>query len=323
MPKRKTTEEFIADARKVHGDKYDYSKVEYINSTTKVCIVCPKHGEFWQRPNDHLRGHGCDECANNKPLTTETFILKARDVFGDFYNYDSVEYVSAYIPVKIKCPIHGYFHQAPYRHLYGCGCKKCANDANKHLVQGVGINDMIDGKKLRCYRVWIGMLSRGYNSHFKENNPTYTKCYVCEEWHTLSRFNEWFEDPVNGYQEGYDLDKDILVKGNKVYSPETCCFVPHEINSLILKNDKSRGKYPIGVRKIDNLYIARISLSTTNKQYNRKYIGSFSTPETAFLAYKKAKEHYVKELAEKYFKEGKITERVYNALLNYQVEITD
>ena len=162
------------------------------------------------------------------------------------------------------------------------------------------------------------MLQRCYSEDYQQKEPTYVGCTVCDEWLTLSNFKKFIDNLDNGYQEGYQLDKDILIKGNKIYSPETCCFVPREINSLLLNKKLHRGNMPVGVEQRGKRFGAYC-----NNNGRRFHLGSFSTPEAAFLAYKKAKEQYVKELAEKYYKEGKITERVYNALLNYRVEITD
>ena len=131
MSRRLTTEEFIEKARKIHGDKYDYSKVNYIDSHTKVCIVCPEHGEFWQIPNEHLKSIGCPMCGmkikkEKLTLTTEEFIEKARKIHGDKYDYSKVEYVNTRTKVCIICPEHGEFWQKPMNHLMGNGCKKCA-----------------------------------------------------------------------------------------------------------------------------------------------------------------------------------------------------
>lgn len=124
------TDSFIKKAYKVHGNKYDYSKVNYINNHTKVCIICPEHGEFWQTPNDHLDNHGCIKCRDvniSKTLsdTTNIFIEKARKTHGDKYDYSKVEYKGGDIKVCIICPIHGEFWQTPHAHLRGDGCKKC------------------------------------------------------------------------------------------------------------------------------------------------------------------------------------------------------
>lgn len=122
------TEKFIEKAKKIHGDKYDYSKVNYINNRTKVCIICPKHGEFEQTPSDHLSGCGCPKC---NMYTTEYFVKVAKKTHGDKYNYDKVVYKKFDIPVIITCPIHGDFLQKPGVHLMGSGCPKCAIDKIK------------------------------------------------------------------------------------------------------------------------------------------------------------------------------------------------
>ena len=127
-----TREEFIKKAKEVHGDKYDYSKVEYINNKTKVCIICPEHGEFWQQPGAHLLGSGCKKCGDmstgnkNKKVATETYIQKAKEVHGDFYDYSNTEYNGPKNKVTIYCKKHhNYFNILPYNHLNGQGCPKC------------------------------------------------------------------------------------------------------------------------------------------------------------------------------------------------------
>lgn len=125
MSKKKTTEEFIKEAKEKHGNKYDYSKVEYINNHTKVCIICPEHGEFWQFPQDHLKGRGCICCAGVKKLTTSDFIEQAKKIHGDKYDYSKVIYKGYEIPVCIICPEHGEFWQTPHTHLSNHACPKC------------------------------------------------------------------------------------------------------------------------------------------------------------------------------------------------------
>ena len=129
-----TTEDFITKAKEVHGDKYDYSNVEYVNTNVKVCIICPEHGEFCQSPHGHLRGRGCPKCGANKSCksktsTTEIFIEKARKIHGDKYDYSKVNYINNHTKVCIVCPEHGEFWQSPHGHLRGRGCPKCG--ANK------------------------------------------------------------------------------------------------------------------------------------------------------------------------------------------------
>ena len=126
--KRLTTEEFITRAREVHGYKYDYSLVEYVNSRSKIRIICPEHDVFEQLANNHLvLKRGCPQCAiERRKLTTKEFIRYAREVHGDHYDYSLVEYKNAYTSVKIICPEHGVFEQHPYMHKQGNGCPQCA-----------------------------------------------------------------------------------------------------------------------------------------------------------------------------------------------------
>lgn len=323
-PKSKlTTEQFVAKAKAIHGDKYDYSKVDYVNNHSKVCIICHEHGEFWQTPKEHLRGSGCIQCGRERmgfkqTLSQEEFIQKAMSVHGDKYDYSKVEYVNATTPVSIICPRHGVFKQKAYGHLWGYGCPSCANESHRKLVYGVGIKD-VTCSNTKYYTLWKTVLRRCYWEESFKKSPSYRGCSVCDEWLTLSNFKAWFENPKNGYREGYHLDKDVLVKGNRVYSPETCCFLPIELNSLFTSRKYERGEYPIGVTKKNNKF--QVRLSTHTNPYG--YLGVYDTPEEAFAVYKSAKEQYIKELAKKYFREGKITERVYDALMKYEVEITD
>src|SRR5574344_2429224 len=114
MYKKKTSDTFVLQSRNVHGDKYDYSKVEYVNSSTKVCIICPEHGEFWQQAGSHLIGRGCPECSRirtteRKRMTKEQFVEKAIELHGELYDYSKVEYKGNKIPVCIVCHTHGEF----------------------------------------------------------------------------------------------------------------------------------------------------------------------------------------------------------------------
>jgi hypothetical protein len=117
-----TTEEFIEKAKKVHGDKYDYSKVEYTHSKEKVCIICPKHGEFWQNSHNHLQGQTCPKCCNHYQYTNEEWIDRLNTIHNNFYNYgeiDDKKYIS------IICPLHGEFKQSLHNHFIGQGCPEC------------------------------------------------------------------------------------------------------------------------------------------------------------------------------------------------------
>lgn len=249
--------------------------------------------------------------------TTEQFILESKAIYGEgAFDYSKVEYKNSTTPVELTCNCGHVIHSLPLNHLRGYGCHICAHEKQKHLVYGIGVNDMTNTRDSLATLRWRGMLERCYCPKTQSKHPTYDQCTVCDEWLYLSNFTRWFHNPDNGYRMGYSLDKDILVKGNKVYGPNTCCFVPQEINGLIkgyLKRD-----LPPGVHLKNGRYS-----SVIRRLHKLSHLGIYDTPEAAFLVYKEAKEQYVKELAEKYYKEGKITERVYNALLNYRVEITD
>ncbi len=123
--KSSNTKKFNESAIKLHGDKYDYSKVDYINCDAKVIIVCNEHGDFAQAPTSHLMGRGCPKCGLIKS-SSDDFILKATAKHGDKYDYSAVKYTDCRIEIDIICKIHGMFSQTPNCHLSGCGCQKCA-----------------------------------------------------------------------------------------------------------------------------------------------------------------------------------------------------
>ena len=124
-----STEEFIKKAKAIYGDTYDYSKVDYKGNKENVCIICPKHGEWWMSPNNHLRGHRCPGCFGTPKYSNEKFIEKARKVHGDKYDYSKVEYDGNKKKVCIICPKHGEFWQCAQTHMQGSGCPKCTHTA--------------------------------------------------------------------------------------------------------------------------------------------------------------------------------------------------
>lgn len=133
--KQHTTEIFIKNAKSVHGNKYDYSLVDYKNGRTKVKIICKKHGIFEQTPEAHYYdGDGCSECSGNKKMTTDTFIKKSLLIHGNKYDYNSVLYVNNRTKVNIKCDEHGYFMQSPDHHLVGGGCPYCKNSIGENFI---------------------------------------------------------------------------------------------------------------------------------------------------------------------------------------------
>jgi len=169
---------------------------------------------------------------------------------------------------------------------------------------------------------WWHMLQRCYDKTTQEKQPTYIGCTVCEEWHNYQNFANWYDE--NYYEvdnQKMEIDKDILIKGNKVYSPETCVFVPKKINILFTKRSLSRGEFPIGVQLHSLNCKNKYGASCSNGTGKGVYLGLYLTPELAFEAYKIYKENLIRTLAEKYY--GLIPEKLYNALMQYKVEITD
>ena len=157
LKRRKTTEQFIEEARKIHGDRYDYSKVEYITDKDPVIIICPIHGEFTQTPVKHLSGHGCHKCAGRE-WTVQDFIIEARKIHGDKYDYSKVEFEKGHKNSKkltIICPKHGEFQQEAWSHLgLKCGCPKCNESKGEKLVSNI-----------------LKSLNINYNSQYRIKNP--------------------------------------------------------------------------------------------------------------------------------------------------------
>ena len=180
-------------------------------------------------------------------------------------------------------------------------------------------------KNTKCYDVWHDMLKRCYDDKLHKKRPTYINCKVCEEWLCFQNFAEWYDN--NYYEvdnEKMCLDKDILNKGNKIYSPDNCVFVPNNINILFTKRGNKRGEYPIGVHynKRDKKFQASFSIYDFEENKSKtKYLGSYDTPQKAFKVYKEFKEQYIKEVAEYY--KNLIPRKLYDTLYNYKVEITD
>lgn len=183
---------------------------------------------------------------------------------------------------------------------------------------GDGKYNFVDYKTI--YRRWIGMMKRCYLQEIQELHPTYIGCTVCDEWHNFQNYAKWYEENIWVCDEKLEVDKDILVKGNKVYSPEMCILTTKYINTLFTKSNNMRGDTPIGVIKSSNTtYMAR--LSKNNKGVN---LGTYKDTTEAFNAYKIGKESYIKQIADEYkSRYPDFPKRLYDAMYNYEVEITD
>jgi hypothetical protein len=177
-----------------------------------------------------------------------------------------------------------------------------------------------NGKKTNRYTRWESMIGRCYNKEFQKRCPTYIDCSIDEEWLNFQKFSEWYDN--NYYEiegEKMCLDKDILFKKNKIYSPNTCIFVPERINMLFIKNTKKRSELPVGVYKDKqrNKFYSNLKI----KDKKTIILGRHNTVEETFNIYKKAKEKHIKEVAEEY--KDRIPIKLYEAMCNYKIEITD
>ena len=187
-------------------------------------------------------------------------------------------------------------------------------DPLARTVFGVGYLDGCKGysnnKASSNYVRWFGMLARCYDKYTKEVQPTYQQCTASESFKSFALFEEWAISSIGSDNPKWHLDKDILVKGNKVYSEDTCCFVPREINNLFVLRTNDRGSHLIGVNKSSDIFYARMM-----RDGKYRHIGQYDTSEEAFYAYKEAKEKHIKEVANKW--KGQIDIRVYNALMSW------
>lgn len=196
-------------------------------------------------------------------------------------------------------------------------------------VYGIGMTGnkypaKLNGRNTKEYDTWTNMIQRCFNAKLKEKQPTYENVDCCDEWLHFEKFYEWLHSQSNfdKWYEGkrWAIDKDILIKGSKIYSPETCCLVPQNVNCLFLKREAERGKYPIGVTYRNEGFLASCHNPFTN---DREELGYYSTPERAFNAYKDYKENLIKQVAQIEFDKDNITKECYEAMLSYKVEITD
>lgn len=174
MTKFSTTNDFIRKARLLHGDKYNYSKVNYVNSDVKVCILCPEHGEFWQVPRTHLSGSGCPICVGRRKMRTIDFVKRAKAKHGDKYDYSKAEYKGNSEKVCIICPEHGEFWQSAGSHMKGVGCPKC------------GII-----KSSSQQKIWTK--EKCYETALQYEDLT-TFCKECQTAYVIAHRNKWLAD---------------------------------------------------------------------------------------------------------------------------------
>ena len=190
-----------------------------------------------------------------------------------------------------------------------------------NLIYGVGFNDRkyktrIEGKNVKEYSLWINVLYRCCSEIYKKNNKSYEGCRISENFKSYSFFYEWCQSQKGFLIEKWEIDKDVLLKGNKIYSEDTCVFIPPCLNLMLTKRENKRGDCKIGVSKKRKKFVAQCSVDGKST-----YIGIFEKEEDAFYAYKKFKESEVKRITEIYSSE--LDERVYKSLVSYSGDDDD
>ena len=206
--------------------------------------------------------------------------------------------------------------------------KGIVRDRTVPSILGVGIIGdevtKVNGNRLKEYNLWQALLGRCYCDKFHVKCPTYKDCSVSDNFKYYPYFKSWCQQQIgfgclDDKGNHFELDKDLLIKGNKVYSEDTCCFIPREINVALIYNQTKKGKHPIGVSysKVNNKFVVYVKKGDGS----REYLGYFEDASVAFLAYKASKEAYLKELANKW--KDKIDPRVYEALIGWEINIDD
>ena len=195
-------------------------------------------------------------------------------------------------------------------------------------VYSVGITGQVltfqDNKSTKEYKAWQEMLRRCFDEETKKRRPTYKDVTCCKEWLLFENFYNWLisQENYKNWKENssWVVDKDIIHKGNKIYSPDRCCLVPQNINKMFIKSDATRGKYPIGISDCKNGLQVYCNNPITNCQ---EYLGIYTDVQTAFNKYKEVKEKYIKDVAKQEYNRGTITLKCYQSMMSYEVEITD
>jgi hypothetical protein len=215
--KQKTTEKFIEDAKKIHGDKYDYSLVEYLNAFTKVKIICYEHGIFEQIPNSHISAKcGCMKCGG-RYSNQNLFILKSREIHNNKYDYSLVEYKNAHEKIKIICPEHGLFEQLPMVHIMGCGCYTCGRTS-------------IITKQTISQENFIKKCKNVHNKKYDYSLVEYTNCkskvkIICPEHGT-------FEQSPDHHSRGIGCPECSKYYGGKIKNKDLYIFYDKKFNLM-------------------------------------------------------------------------------------------
>ena len=241
------------------------------------------------------------DIVGEKYITNEGYEVEVVS-YENYYNALIMFPDGFYKKANVSCLLKGVIRNPNHKSYYNVGYLGDGNYKVANTVYG---------------RKWMAIMKRCYNFSKNIKDKSYKNCSVDTHWHNFQNFAKWFEENYNPEtMQGWHLDKDILVKGNKVYSSETCCLIPSEINMLFVNSSSSKNKNCIGVTYHSRLNKYEAALNKKSKSF---YLGLFYTMEEAFDAYKTAKEAYIKEVADKW--RDLIDPRVYKAMYNYKVEI--
>lgn len=242
-----TTTEFVKKSQIKHGNKYDYSKVEYVNNKTKVIITCKEHGDFEQKPAQHLSGCGCQTCGKINSRLAQTddkndFIEKAREIHGDEYDYSNVKYINCKTKITITCKEHGDFKQTPHHHLMGSGCMKCGIKKTQ-LAKTLTTNDFITKAELIHGKLY------DYSSiNYKKRSENVT--IIC-------KIHGKFEQKASEHLSGCGCKK-----CSKVYSPTTEEFIK---NAIVKHGTKYNYSKTIYKKQLKKLPLCAINMVNLNK----------------------------------------------------------
>lgn len=244
---RFTTEDFITKAKSVHGDTYDYSKVNYIQNKRSVTIVCKIHGEFQQIPHMHTQGSGCVKCRDESLTdTTETFILKAREVHGTTYSYDNVSYSKSWNKVLITCPNCGDFEQTPNNHLSGKGCRTCRGYGFDSKLPAILYYLKVTHNNQTLYK--IGITNRTIQERFGSDMK---HIQVLHQIHYKSGQDAYSEEQriLKQFKEYRYIGADVLSSGNtELFNIDI--FGYNQRDMVTMPND---AELPVIVNKLNQL----------------------------------------------------------------------
>lgn len=316
--KKITTQDFIERAKGIHGDKYDYSRVKYINSQTKIEIICKKHGSWEQLPPNHLNNSGCKKCFyESRRLTINDFINRSKKIHGDKYNYNNVVYKNAITKVIIICPEHGEFYQTPDKHLLGRGCGKCGNEivADKlkfnNDVFFERIRNRIDGGKYYDYSLVEYINAKKdvkiicpKHGIFNQTPPTHfanSGCPKCSSRKPKKNLQYYIQKARKTHGEKYDYSK-VNFKGYNskviiicsIHGEFSQIFGVHADRSGCPKCNESNGEKKIRIFLEKNEIEFEIEKKFKKCVYKRSLLFDFYLPDFNLCIEYDGEHHYYK-----------------------------